>query len=124
QYLDVALEERFTRVISLELRGLRGVYLVGLRYVTAVQLEAIDQLAEAAQHLLEQRPLLLPATDYRLTLRTETETIGSDAPAPNVVDHYLFFRTAGPPTDLPPYLAATLPGAHGAPRFRAHDLAF
>ena len=58
--LDVALDERFDPVTSLELRGLRGVYLLGLSYVTAAQLDALDALAEDRRRLLEERPLLLP----------------------------------------------------------------
>jgi hypothetical protein len=37
---------------------------------------------------------------------------------------YAFFRTSGPPTDLTPYLAATIPAQGGGPHFGAYDLSY
>jgi hypothetical protein len=120
---EVALDERFVGVTSLELRGYLA-YLLGLGYIPAASLDEVGDLVEAGQRLLEPRPLLLPETDYRLTIWTETVTTtpAGTTSAPQV--RYAFFRTGGPPTDLTPYLATTVPAHGNGPHFGGYDLRF
>jgi hypothetical protein len=121
---DVALEARFAAVTSLELRG-DFAWLLGLSYVPQAKLDEMDDLVADGERQLAPRPLLLPETDYRLTIRTETATTmaAGTTTAPGPVQ-YAFFRTDGPPTDLSPYLAATVPGRGGGPAFGGYDLRF
>jgi hypothetical protein len=116
---QVALGERFSAVTGLEVRGL-NVYLIALNYVATAQLEAVDDLVADGERQLGLRPLFLPSSDYRLTVRTET--VASTSAGTTSELRYAYFRTAGPPASLTPYVATTMPVSGGGPHFRAYDL--
>ena len=107
---QVALGERFSAVTGLEVRGLNA-YLIALSYVTTAQLEAVDDLVADGERQLGVRPLFLPSSDYQLTVRTET--VASTSAGTTSELRYAYFRTAGPPASLTPYVATTVPASGG-----------
>ncbi len=120
--IDSTLPDEFKGVDRIAFGSDKGqpAYLLGFSYLSADQLRAAADMVGDAADLLGTGFSFEPDTVYRIEVVTCTQINGSGADAAPL---YAYFKTEGPPDDLTPYVARTVPES-GTLHYRAYDLVF